>query len=215
MKSEKAVQLAVSLVAVLIMIITVNASAPEITLESTATVLKQCMTQAPSPALVKLAEAPEVATEAILAQSFTIPVEEQSISADEYLLSAAEFDLITRVVISESGDEPFEGQCAVAQVIRDRLEHDNGNLYGGSVKGVLYKENQFASPYRGDLSKYPDAEKAVAAVFKEGYRVFDKITVIFFNPAFSDSSAMRTLRKYNYVGTVGDHEFYGDEKYED
>lgn len=124
----------------------------------------------------------------------------------------SEIEMVIRVVIAEAGIEPYEGQQAVAQCIYDRVHHSNKRLYGTGVEGVLTKPHQYTKPYKGDINKFPNAIKAVHSVFLEGHRVFEETAVIFFDPRYSGKEDMRVLRRYNYLGTIGGHEFRGDRK---
>ena len=125
---------------------------------------------------------------------------------DFYPLSEEERELILQVVAAESRGEPLEGQMAVCQVILDRCIEWNKRPIE-----VLTAEHQFAKPYKGDLSEYPSIEKAVSAVFTDGERIFKDTALFFFNPATANPAAVRQLREYNFLATIGNHEFRGKE----
>lgn len=128
-------------------------------------------------------------------------------------LSDVDFELICRLVAAEARGECYEGQKAVAQVVRDRMEHPNTRAFGGpTAKGVIYKKGQFAKPWQGDLSKYPDIHKAVTAVFYEDKQVFDDTVVFFYAPKTASSRGANSIRKFNYVGKIGAHNFHGDRR---
>lgn len=74
------------------------------------------------------------------------------------VLTAAEREMIERVVAAEARGESFEGQAAVAEVIYNRCI--NRCL---SVEEVIWADKQFAYPYGGEISQ--DTKEAVAAVF--------------------------------------------------
>lgn len=116
-----------------------------------------------------------------------------------------EEELLVRLVIAESGNQPYEGQVAVAQVVCDRYIAG----YGDSITDVIYAENQFAEPYSKDINDYPLASEAVYAVLYEGERAFVETTLFFCNPARSNKSALEWMRTKPYIGTIADHEFYG------
>jgi spore germination cell wall hydrolase CwlJ-like protein len=130
--------------------------------------------------------------------------------ADTRESSLSEDDVIViRLVIAESGNQPYAGQCAVAQVVYDRMHYTTNAFGGNSVKAVIYRGGQFAGLYAGDIYKFPNAIKAVDAVFHKGFRQFKATTVYFFNPKTAGRSAISWLRKHPYVGTIGNHEFRG------
>lgn len=132
--------------------------------------------------------------------------EEQEAPQPIIPVAEGEEELLVRLVIAESGNQPYEGQVAVAQVVCDRYIAG----YGDSITDVIYAENQFAEPYSKDISDYPLASEAVHAVLYEGERAFIETTLFFCNPARSDESALAWMRTKPYIGTIADHEFYGE-----
>ena len=131
--------------------------------------------------------------------------EEQEAPQPIIPVAEGEEELLVRLVIAESGNQPYEGQVAVAQVVCDRYIAG----YGDSITDVIYAENQFATPYSKDISVYPLASEAVHAVLYEGERAFIETTLFFCNPSRSDASALAWMRTKPYIGTIADHEFYG------
>lgn len=131
--------------------------------------------------------------------------EEQETPQPIIPVAEGEEELLVRLVIAESGNQPYEGQVAVAQVVCDRYVAG----YGDSITDVIYAENQFATPYSKDISVYPLASKAVHAVLYEGERAFIETTLFFCNPSRSNPSALEWMRTKPYIGTIADHEFYG------
>lgn len=120
-------------------------------------------------------------------------------------VAPGEEELLVRLVIAEGGNQPYEGQVAVAQVVCDRYVAG----YGDSITDVIYAKNQFATPYSKDISDYPRASEAVHAVLYEGARAFTETTIFFCNPDKSNASALAWMRTKPYIGTIADHEFYG------
>lgn len=131
--------------------------------------------------------------------------EEQEAPQPIIPVAEGEEELLVRLVIAESGNQPYEGQVAVAQVVCDRYVAG----YGDSITDVIYAENQFATPYSKDISVYPLASEAVHAVLYEGERAFIETTLFFCNPSRSEASALAWMRTKPYIGTIADHEFYG------
>lgn len=126
-------------------------------------------------------------------------------------LTDEEFETIARLVAAEARGESFEGQLAVAQVIRDRMEHPNTKQYGGpTINGVIFKKGQFAKPWNGNMENYPGIYSAVEEVFYNDYRVFEEPVLFFYSPAIA--TAQGPILKYNYVGKIGCHNFHGGEK---
>lgn len=131
--------------------------------------------------------------------------EEQEAPQPIIPVAEGEEELLVRLVIAESGNQPYKGQVAVAQVVCDRYVAG----YGDSITDVIYAENQFATPYSKDISVYPLASEAVHAVLYEGERAFIETTLFFCNPSRSSPSALEWMRTKPYIGTIADHEFYG------
>lgn len=132
--------------------------------------------------------------------------EEQEVPQPIIPVAEGEEELLVRLVIAESGNQPYEGQVAVAQVVCDRYVAG----YGNSIADVIYAKNQFAKPYSKDISDYPLASEAVHAVLYEGERAFIETTLFFCNPDKSSASALEWMRTKSYIGTIADHEFYGE-----
>lgn len=132
--------------------------------------------------------------------------EEQEVPQPIIPVAEGEEELLVRLVIAESGNQPYEGQVAVAQVVCDRYVAG----YGDSITDVIYAKNQFAKPYSKDISDYPLASEAVHAVLYEGERAFIETTLFFCNPSRSSTSGLAWMRTKSYIGTIADHEFYGE-----
>lgn len=148
----------------------------------------------------------EVVEEMPVAVSGSEEQEEQEAPQPIIPVAEGEEELLVRLVIAESGNQPYEGQVAVAQVVCDRYVAG----YGDSITDVIYAENQFATPYSKDISVYPLASEAVHAVLYEGERAFIETTLFFCNPSRSNPSALEWMRTKPYIGTIADHEFYGE-----
>lgn len=147
----------------------------------------------------------DVVEEMPVAVSGSEEQEEQEAPQPIIPVAEGEEELLIRLVIAESGNQPYEGQVAVAQVVCDRYVAG----YGDSITDVIYAENQFATPYSKDISVYPLASEAVHAVLYEGERAFIETTLFFCNPSRSNPSALEWMRTKPYIGTIADHEFYG------
>lgn len=154
---------------------------------------------------IRQAALAEVVEEMPVAVSGFEEQEEQEVPQPIIPVAEGEEELLVRLVIAESGNQPYEGQVAVAQVVCDRYVAG----YGDSITDVIYAENQFATPYSKDISVYPLASEAVHAVLYEGERAFIETTLFFCNPSRSSPSALEWMRTKPYIGTIADHEFYG------
>ena len=112
------------------------------------------------------------------------------------ILTAAEREMIERVVAAEARGESFEGQAAVAEVIYNRCI--NRCL---SVEEVIWADKQFAHPYGGEISQ--DTKEAVAAVFD--YELLSLDGAEYFHADYVLPSWAEDMEK---VCQIGGHIFY-------
>lgn len=130
----------------------------------------------------------------------------------KFTLSASHRDYIERVVAAEARGEKYggkvvgkwgttyKGMVAVAQVIHDRAAHPSS--WKNTPYGVASSKGQFASPYKGKVSK--EVKAAVSAVFDYGYRATEKPLYYFCTKNCYPSWA----KKKTLVTTIGNHKFY-------
>ena len=112
------------------------------------------------------------------------------------ILTAAEREMIERVVAAEARGESFEGQAAVAEVIYNRCINR-----GQSVEQVIWADKQFAHPYGGEISQ--DTKEAVAAVFDYELLSLDGAEYFhadYVTPSWADD--------FEEVCRIGNHIFY-------
>lgn len=115
-----------------------------------------------------------------------------------YPLTEEEKQLVCQVVAAEARGESFEGQIAVAEVIRNRCLTWNKNIVA-----ILTASNQFAKPYQGDI---PDSVyAAVEEVFTYGKGAFPYANVTHFH---ADYVSPKWSTTKELVGTIGAHSFY-------
>lgn len=116
-------------------------------------------------------------------------------------LTVTERDLVERVVAAEARGENFQGQMAVAQVIRDRCR-----LWDKSVEEVLSEPNQFAAPYKGEISGTTEA--AVGLVFEGGHDIFDVPVTHFY--AHDLIEEPEWAKEMFFIESIGGHSFYAE-----
>lgn len=112
------------------------------------------------------------------------------------ILTAAEREMVERVVAAEARGESFEGQAAVAEVIYNRCINR-----GQSVEQVIWADKQFAYPYGGEISQ--DTKEAVAAVFD--YEMLNLDGAEYFHADYVLPSWAEDMEK---VCQIGNHIFY-------
>ena len=117
-----------------------------------------------------------------------------------YPLTAAERDLVERVVSAESRGECIEGQMAVAQTILDRAVSREQ-----SITEVCSAKWQFAEPYPYEVSE--KTKDAVSLVYDKGEKVFDKVTHFY---AWKLIEPPHWVSDKDYKGEIGGVRFYAD-----
>lgn len=132
-------------------------------------------------------------TEPITEPELTVSAQ---IPTARYRLTADERELICKVVMAESGIEPFDGKMAVSQCILNACEQ-TGKRPAEIVAEYGYTERRVE----------PNAEtrEAVAAVFDAGETVTDAKILFFYAPALVSSEWHESQ---TYVCTIGGHRFF-------
>lgn len=120
--------------------------------------------------------------------------------------SREDIEAAIATVIAEAGGEPYEGQQAVAQCIRDRY-YDGS--FGKTIKEICLAKDQFAPPYEGSISDYPSCYRAVIEVFYWDVDVFDEPVLYFYNPNHSEPEMVTWLETRTYLGQICCHIFRG------
>ena len=132
-------------------------------------------------------------TEPIIAPELTVSAQ---IPTARYRLTADERELICKVVMAESGIEPFDGKMAVSQCILNACEKT------GKRPAEIVAEYGYT-----DRRVEPNAEtrEAVAAVFDAGETVTDADILYFYAPelVYSEWHESQT-----YICTIGAHRFF-------
>lgn len=114
----------------------------------------------------------------------------------------AEYKLLAKLVMVESGYESYEGQLAVANVILNRVK---SNKFPSSIKDVIYSGKQFPPAHNGLLDKsVPNA--SVLRATKDALNGKNNVggAVYFFNPKYSTGSFWSSL---TVESTIGNHRF--------
>lgn len=107
-------------------------------------------------------------------------------------------DVMAKVIMHESGYQPFLGQLAVGSVIMNRV---NSSSFPNTVGGVIYAPNQFP----GATNATPSADAILAArLVLEGANVVPG--AYYFNGA---GKACWASRNKSLIAVIGGHAFYG------
>lgn len=142
------------------------------------------------------------------APSTSIPQEEEVSNDSETgdapytFSSAAERDLVERVVMAEAGNQCFEGQVAVAQCILTTAD-----AKGATAAYVVSQKGQYASPYSGTVTQ--SIKDAVSAVFDSGQTaVSDPIRYFYSTAGGYVSKWHENSPNLEYVCAIEDHKFF-------
>lgn len=113
-----------------------------------------------------------------------------------------DYMLLAKITQVESGNESYEGQLGVANVILNRVKDAR---FPNSIKGVIYSGKQFPPAHNGLLDKSkPNASVLRAAKDALNGKNNVENAVYFFNPRVSTSSF---FKKLDVIVTIGHHSF--------
>nr|WP_300003811.1 cell wall hydrolase [Tissierella sp.] len=120
-------------------------------------------------------------------------------------MNYSDLEMLEKIVMAESGAEPYIGQIAVTNVILNRVK---SNRYPSTLKGVIFQRSQFSPVKNGVIRGYaPSAsvKKAVAEALN-GRMIVPEDTLYFVNPVLAtDQTVPRTKTPVKVIGT---HTFY-------
>ena len=167
-------------------------------------------------AVVEPTQQPEVVAKAItteiLVHNDPEPKEEQEL--DESLVQQEaripefgyDYEYVMRVVAAESRGEPYEGQLAVAQCIRETSERDMMTPEEGVKQLNKNGTRQYAQPV--DLAVVTESVRdACCDVFVHGISATDEPIRYFYSTASGFYSAWHE-NSLEYVTTIGNHRFF-------
>ena len=156
--------------------------------------------------------------------NITIPVGRKNkpdIKLKNKPIKKIETDLLTRLIVSEAGNQPIEGQQAIANVVMNRKKSQLPYLFGGkkkSITNIISAPNQFESYENNKINEVDRSSEA----YKIAYEIADKAinnkledvtdgATHFINPKLQMESG-RQLPSWYYdlekKGVIGDHEFF-------
>ena len=123
-------------------------------------------------------------------------------SGDQYY-NADDLFWLSRVIYTESGNQPLEGKMAVGNVVMNRVKHPS---FPGTIEGVLAQKNQFTTYWSGHIARStPNAESVIAAKLVLDGGVVEEVK----NALYFDSAANSwASRNRTCVAVIGGHRFY-------
>src|SRR5690606_37708226 len=108
---------------------------------------------------------------------------------------------LSRIVSAEAKGESEKGQIAVANVVLNRVEHED---YPDTIREVVFQKNQF-SPVKNKSIYEEPTEDAIASSIKalEGERIVNENVLFFYNPKIASKNNWIRTRKSAVV--IGNH----------
>lgn len=140
---------------------------------------------------------PELSAQTTVTPELEEPEEPPKI---RYALTIEERDLVERVVMAESGNQPLEGQMAVAQCVLNTAEETDQR-----PDAVVLAKDQYATPAPSG-SVTDSVKQAVSAVFDHGEVVTYEPIRYFYAPKYSSGAWHES--SLVHVTTIADHKFF-------
>ena len=121
----------------------------------------------------------------------------------EQYYNADDLFWLSRVIYTESGNQPLEGKMAVGNVVMNRVKHPS---FPGTIEGVLAQKNQFTTYWSGHIARStPNAESVIAAKLVLDGGVVEEVK----NALYFDSAANSwASRNRTCVAVIGGHRCY-------
>ena len=118
-----------------------------------------------------------------------------------FQLSDEERYIVEQVVMSECGNEPYEGIVAVAQCVYNTAVYKNM-----SPAAVVQVPGQYASMSSKDANG--NVKKAVSQVFDSEEFYVEEPIMFFYAPKYSAGTWHESSPNLEYVCTIGGHKFF-------
>lgn len=121
----------------------------------------------------------------------------------ELYYNAEDLFWLSRVIYTESGNQPLEGKMAVGNVVLNRTKHPS---FPDTIEGVLAQKNQFTTYWTGHIgNSTPNAESVIAAkLVLDGGVVEEVKDALYFDSAVNSWAS----RNRTCVAVIGGHRFY-------
>lgn len=137
-------------------------------------------------------------------QKEVIKKDETIIKADNEVsatISKDEKKLLAQLVHAEAKGEPYVGKVAVAEVVLNRVDHDQ---FPDTIKQVIYQENAFEPVSNNSINEPADKEayKAVQDALTENDE--NDELLYFYNP---DTATSDWIQTREVIKTIGNHAF--------
>jgi N-acetylmuramoyl-L-alanine amidase len=129
----------------------------------------------------------------------------QKLTIPASTVSAADQDLLARLVHAEAKGEPYAGKVAVATVVLNRVASSE---FPNTIKGVIYQKSNgyyaFTPVKNGAINKAADAESKKAVKEAIAFRGQGNGSLFFFNPK---TAVSKWVFSREATVTIGNHRF--------
>ncbi len=129
----------------------------------------------------------------------------QKLTIPAATVSAADQDLLARLVHAEAKGEPYAGKVAVATVVLNRVASSE---FPNTIKGVIYQKSNgyyaFTPVKNGAINKAADAESKKAVKEALAFRGQGNGSLFFFNPK---TAVSKWVFSREVTVTIGNHRF--------
>ncbi|PWW26888.1 N-acetylmuramoyl-L-alanine amidase [Cytobacillus oceanisediminis] len=140
------------------------------------------------------------AAETLTYKKVEVDTKEYSVT-DHRFIKEEEKKLLARLVQAEAEGEPFEGKVAVADVVLNRVEHEQ---FPDTVKDVIYQRNAFEPVQNGSINE-PASNEAIKAVEKALIdQEKNEELLYFYNPETATSD---WIFSREVIKKIGNHSF--------
>jgi N-acetylmuramoyl-L-alanine amidase len=121
-------------------------------------------------------------------------------------ISAADRDLLARLVYAEAKGESYAGKVAVATVVLNRVDHPD---FPNTIKGVIYERSAgghyaFTPVQNGAINQAADAASKKAVTEALAFRGKGQGSIYFYNPRTAKSD---WILSREVTITIGNHRF--------
>ncbi len=129
----------------------------------------------------------------------------QKLTIPAATVSAADQDLLARLVRAEAKGEPYAGKVAVATVVLNRVASSE---FPNTIKGVIYQKSNgyyaFTPVKNGAINKPADADSKKAVKEALAFRGQGNGSLFFFNPK---TAVSKWVFSREVTVTIGNHRF--------
>ncbi|KHF39228.1 cell wall hydrolase [Halalkalibacter okhensis] len=120
---------------------------------------------------------------------------------DELPISDEEKDLLAQLVHAEAKGEPYVGKVAVAEVVLNRVEHEE---FPDTIEEVIYETNAFEPVLNNSINEPADQDAYDAVEEALVYQGIEDDVVFFYNPETATSD---WIFSREVVKIIGNHAF--------